>query len=245
MTIAVISDIHGNLEALQATLAAVEAAGVDEIWCLGDVVGYGARPSACLTLVREHCSVILAGNHDLVAAGVSSAEGFSRSARIAISWTAQQLAPEERDEIRAWPSATQVRGIGMAHGSMRDPAWEYVVEPAVARALLEDQIHQLVLVGHSHLALSWRLDADVIGGAAGVLRGDADVVEFGERNWIFNPGSVGQPRDRDPRAAWLELDTDARTVTWHRTPYDIASAQAAIRGAGLPDPLADRLGAGL
>lgn len=245
MRIAVLSDIHGNLEALQSTLAAIQAAGVDETWCLGDVVGYGARPGACLRLVREHCDVVLAGNHDLVAAGVSSAEGFSRSARIAISWTAQQLSPEERDEIRSWPSATQRYGIGLAHGSMRDPAWEYVVEPAVARALLEEQVQQIVLVGHSHLALSWRLDADVIGGAAGVLRGDGDVVECGERSWIVNPGSVGQPRDRDPRAAWLELETDARTVTWHRTPYDIASAQAAIRGAGLPDPLADRLGAGL
>ena len=245
MNVAVLSDVHGNLEALQATLAAIELTGVDEIWCLGDVVGYGARPAACLKLVREHCAVRLAGNHDLVAAGVSSAEGFSRSARIAISWTAQQLSADERAEIRDWPSATQLHGVGIAHGSMRDPAWEYVVEPAVARVLLEDQIQQVVRVGHSHLALSWRLDAEVIGGAAGVLRGDGDVVEFGERSWIFNPGSVGQPRDRDPRAAWLELDTDARTVTWHRTPYDIASAQAAIRGAGLPDPLADRLGAGL
>ncbi|MEH3052821.1 MAG: metallophosphoesterase family protein [Patulibacter minatonensis] len=245
MKVAVLSDIHGNLEALQAALAAIEPLGVDEVWCLGDVVGYGARPSACLKLVREHCTVKLAGNHDLVAAGVSSAEGFSRSARIAISWTSQQLAPEERAEIRDWPSATQLGGIGVAHGSMRDPAWEYVVEPAVARSLLEEQVQQVVLVGHSHLALSWRLDPEVIGGAAGVLRTDGDSVEFGERSWIFNPGSVGQPRDRDPRAAWLELDTDARTVTWHRTPYDIASAQAAIRGAGLPDPLADRLGAGL
>ncbi|MFT4034250.1 MAG: metallophosphoesterase family protein [Patulibacter sp.] len=245
MKIAVISDIHGNLEALQETLGAIAGVGVDETWCLGDVVGYGARPSACLALVRAHCTVCLAGNHDLVAAGISSAEGFSRSARIAISWTAQQLSQQERDEIGAWASATQVYGVGLAHGSMRDPAWEYVVEPSVARMLLEDQIQQAVLVGHSHLALSWQLDASVVGGAAGVLRTDGDRVEFGERSWIFNPGSVGQPRDRDPRAAWLELDTETRTVTWHRTPYDIASAQAAIRGAGLPDPLADRLGAGL
>jgi predicted phosphodiesterase len=243
--VAVFSDIHGNLEALQAILAATDEAQVDERWCLGDVVGYGARPAACLTLVRDHCDVLLAGNHDLVAAGVSSAEGFSRSARIAISWTGQQLSLQERTEIGGWPSAMQRYGVGLAHGSMRDPAWEYVVEPGVARQLLEEQAQQIVLVGHSHLALSWRLDADVIGGAAGVLRGDGDVVEVGERSWIFNPGSVGQPRDRDPRAAWLELDLDARTVIWHRTPYDVASAQAAIRGAGLPDPLADRLGAGL
>jgi predicted phosphodiesterase len=245
MRVGVLSDVHGNLEALQSTLAAIEASGVDEIWSLGDVVGYGARPAACLALLRDQCSVLLAGNHDLVAAGVSSAEGFSRSARIAISWTGQQLSPEEREEIRSWPSASHKLGIGLAHGSMRDPAWEYVVEPDVARACLEDQIQQVVLVGHSHLALSWRTDPEVIGGAAGVLRTDGDRVEFGERNWIFNPGSVGQPRDRDPRAGWIELDLDERHCTWHRVEYDIATAQAAIRNAGLPDPLADRLGAGL
>lgn len=245
MRVAVLSDVHGNLEALQATLAAIEAAGVDEVWSLGDVVGYGARPSACMALLRDVCSVSLAGNHDLVAAGVSSAEGFSRSARIAISWTSQQLSPEEREEIRSWPSSTQRLGVGVAHGSMRDPAWEYVVEPRVARACLEDQIHQVVLVGHSHLALSWQLDASVVDGAAGVLRTDGDTAPLGERNWILNPGSVGQPRDRDPRAAWLELDLDGRTARWHRVEYDVVTAQAAIRNAGLPDVLADRLGAGL
>lgn len=245
MRVAVLSDVHGNLEALQATLAAIETAGVDAIWSLGDVVGYGARPSACLTLLREHCAVLLAGNHDLVAAGTSSAEGFSRSARIAISWTAQQLSPDERALIGEWPSAIQQDGVGLAHGSMRDPAWEYVVEPHVAKACLEDQIQQVVIVGHSHLALSWQLDDTVVGGAAGVLRTDGDRIEFGARNWILNPGSVGQPRDRDPRAGWLELDLTEQTAEWHRVPYDIATAQAAIRSAGLPDPLADRLGAGL
>lgn len=245
MRIAVLSDVHGNLEALQATLAAIEEASVDAVWCLGDVVGYGARPAACMGLVREHCQITLAGNHDLVAAGAATAEGFSRSARIAISWTSQQLLPEERAELRGWSSEAAVDGVRLAHGSPRDPAWEYVVEPQVARALLSAQEEQVVLVGHSHLALSWTLDDRVIGGAAGVLRRDGEVQPWGEQRWIFNPGSVGQPRDRDPRAAWLELDTEARTTTWRRTAYDVASAQAAIRGAGLPDALADRLGAGL
>ncbi|MBJ7471810.1 MAG: metallophosphoesterase family protein [Solirubrobacteraceae bacterium] len=245
MRVAVLSDVHGNLEALQATLSAIDVAAVDDVWSLGDVVGYGARPAACMALLRDRCSVKLAGNHDLVAAGESTAEGFSRSARIAISWTARQLSPEERAEIREWPSSTHEFGYGLAHGSMRDPAWEYVVEPTVARACLEDQIHQVVLVGHSHLALSWQLDETVAGGAAGVLRTDGDRIDLGERNWILNPGSVGQPRDRDPRAAWLELDLTERTAQWHRVEYDVVTAQAAIRNAGLPDALADRLGAGL
>lgn len=245
MRIGILSDVHGNLEALQAILAAIDASGVDEVWSLGDVVGYGARPAACLALLRDRCTVLLAGNHDLVAAGASSAEGFSRSARVAISWTAQQLTTAEREEIRGWPSAMQSQGIGLAHGSMRDPAWEYVIEPHIARACLDDQIQQVVVVGHSHMALSWQIDDAVAGGAAGVLRTDGDRIDFGERNWILNPGSVGQPRDRDPRAGWLELDLEARTAHWHRVAYDIATAQAAIRTAGLPDPLADRLGAGL
>ena len=110
--------------------AQLDSTGGEDPWASFRVV----QPQACLTLLREHCSVLLAGNHDLVASGTSSAEGFSRSARIAISWTSQQLTQDERAEIAAWPSATQQHGIGLAHGSMRDPAWEYVVEPDVARA---------------------------------------------------------------------------------------------------------------
>lgn len=245
MKIAVISDVHANLEALQAVLGAIDAAGADACWSLGDAVGYGARPSACLRLLRRHCDHELAGNHDLVAAGIESAEGFSRSARIAISWTAQQLAPAERTEIAGWPSALVSHGVGLAHGSMRDPAWEYVVDPHTARANLAEQTEQVVLVGHSHLALSWRLDPENDAGAIGTRRAGGDAIEFGDELWILNPGSVGQPRDRDPRAAWLELDLGRGLARWHRVPYDIESAQAAIRNAGLPEPLADRLGAGL
>ncbi len=245
MRIAVISDIHGNLEALQATFAAIDAAGIDTCWSLGDVVGYGARPGACLALTAERCSILLAGNHDLVAAGIESSEGFSRSARVAISWTAQQLSGAERALIGGWPSAIEEVGVGLAHGSIRDPAWEYVVNAEIARACLADQTQQVVLVGHSHMALSWHLDDLAEAGASGERRAAGSVVEFGDDLWILNPGSVGQPRDRDPRAAWLELDLGRGLARWHRTAYDVISAQAAIRNAGLPDALADRLGAGL
>lgn len=245
MKIALLSDVHGNLEALQSTLAAIEDAGVDEIWSLGDVVGYGARPSACMTLLRDACTVLLSGNHDLVAAGVDSAEGFSRSARVAVSWAGQQLTPEERAELAGWPSTIERHGIGLAHASMMDPIWEYVVEPEIARANLDFQTQQITVVGHSHRALSWHLDDALRAGVNGTLRTDGDTQEFGDGKWILNPGSVGQPRDRDPRAGWLALDLGRGTATWHRVAYDIASAQAAIRSAGLPDPLAERLGAGL
>ena len=245
MKVAVVSDVHANLEALQAVLAAIDEAGVDQLWSLGDAVGYGARPSRCMALLRRHADVQLAGNHDLVAAGTSSAEGFSRPARIAISWTSQQLSSDERAELASLPSAAQHEGIGIAHGSMRDPAWEYVVDAPVAKACLELQVQDVVLVGHSHLALSWHLDEEHEEGAIGTLRAAGDVADLSEGPWILNPGSVGQPRDRDPRAAWLLLDLGAGTATWQRVSYDIASAQAAIRSAGLPDRLADRLGAGL
>lgn len=245
MRIAVVSDVHGNLEALQAVLRAIDDAGIDTTWSLGDAVGYGARPSACMRLLRRNCEHELAGNHDLVAAGIESAEGFTRAARIAISWTAQQLSAAERAEIGGWPSALVTRGVGLAHGSMRDPAWEYVVDPQIARANLAEQTEQVVLVGHSHLPLSWRIDPESDAGAIGTRRAGGDVVEFGDELWILNPGSVGQPRDRDPRAAWLELDLGRGLAHWHRVAYDIESAQAAIRNAGLPEPLADRLGAGL
>lgn len=245
MKVAVVSDVHANLEALQAVLAAIDEAGVDQLWSLGDAVGYGARPARCMALLRRHCDVQLAGNHDLVAAGTSSAEGFSRPARIAVSWTSQQLTSDERAELASLPSAAQHEGIGIAHGSMRDPAWEYVVDAPVAKACLEAQVQDVVLVGHSHLALSWHLDEEHEEGAIGTLRTDGDVALLDDGPWILNPGSVGQPRDRDPRAAWLLLDLAAGTATWRRVGYDIASAQAAIRSAGLPDRLADRLGAGL
>lgn len=245
MRVALISDVHGNLEALQSTLTAIDAAGVDECWSLGDVVGYGARPAACMALLRDYCSVLLSGNHDLVAAGVDSVEGFSRSARIAISWTSQQLTPDERAELAGWPSTIERVGIGLAHASMRDPVWEYVVEPEIALANLELQQQQIVAIGHSHRALSWRLDETMQAGASGALRTHGDTQEFGEDRWIFNPGSVGQPRDRDPRSGWLELDLSRGLATWHRVAYDIVAAQASIRAAGLPGPLAERLGAGL
>lgn len=244
MRIAVISDVHGNLEALQATLGAIAGGSFDHVWSLGDVVGYGARPSACMDLVRDHCDVRLAGNHDLVAAGVESAEDFSRPARVAISWTAQQLSAAERSELAASPSAVEEHGIGIVHGSIRDPVREYVVDASTARACLADQTQQVVLVGHSHIALSWQLDDLSEAGASVTRRGDGERICFGDHLWILNPGSVGQPRDRDPRASWLELDLGAGTATWHRTAYDVASAQAAIRNAGLPESLADRLGAG-
>jgi diadenosine tetraphosphatase ApaH/serine/threonine PP2A family protein phosphatase len=243
--VAVLSDVHGNLPALQSVLRATERRKIDELWCLGDIVGYGADPTACIDLVRERAQLILAGNHDLVAAGRYSAEGFSRHARLAISWTAQQLDDEHREWLASLPSGVDREGIGLFHASPRDPVWEYVVDPQVARGCLDAQAERITMIGHSHLALSWTPDPADPQLAIGTLRPGGEQLDTGGERWILNPGSVGQPRDRDARAAWLEFDTASGRATWHRSSYDVTAAQRAIREAGLPDVLADRLGAGL
>ena len=238
MRVAVLSDIHGNLNALEAVLG---AASVDEVWCLGDVVGYGARPNECCELVRERASVCLAGNHDLVVVGTLGIEEFSHDAADAAAWARTQLTEENRAWLAGLPSMTERDGTLLAHASPRDPVWEYVLSNDVALASLEATEAPLVLVGHSHVALDLGLvDGELTGGlAAAGLELDLDAAR-----WLLNPGSVGQPRDGDPRAAWLLLDFEARRATYERVDYDVAGTQAEIRAAGLPELLAARLESG-
>ena len=241
MRVAVLSDIHGNLHALEAVLAAVDAARVDEIWCLGDVVGYGARPNECCELVRARASVCLAGNHDLVVVGTLGLEEFSHDAADAAGWSRQQLNEENRTYLAGLPSMIERNGALLAHGSPRDPVWEYVLSNDIALASLEATEAPLVLVGHSHVALDLRVaDEQLTGGLAEA----GTAVDLDSGRWLLNPGSVGQPRDGDPRAAWLLLDLDARRATFERVEYDIAATQTEIREAGLPELLALRLASG-
>ncbi len=241
MRVAVLSDIHGNLHALEAVLAATDAAGVDEVWCLGDVVGYGARPNECCELVRERASVCLAGNHDLVVVGTLGLEEFSHDAADAAEWSRGQLAEENRVYLAGLPSITERDGTLLAHASPRDPVWEYVLSNDVALAALAATEAPLVLVGHSHVALDLGLTE---GHLTGGLAEAGTEVDLAASRWLLNPGSVGQPRDGDPRAAWLLLDFDARRASFERVDYDIAATQAEIREAGLPELLAARLASG-
>ena len=222
-------------------MAVVDSDGVDEVWCLGDITGYGARPRDCLTLTRERSALMLAGNHDLVVSGKLDVNSFSADAAIAARWAHEQLSEAERTELAALPPLGQREGISLYHGSIRDPVWEYVLTAETARACLELQTTPLTLVGHSHIALSLELGEDgrLDGGKATT---DAVVPLRGRQ--LLNPGSVGQPRDRDPRAAWLLLDLEAQTATFRRTTYDIERTQLEIRDAGLPGRLADRLSYG-
>jgi len=240
MRIAVLSDIHGNRPAFEAVLADVDAAGLETIWCLGDLVGYGAEPDACVELARSHTDICLVGNHDMAVRGDLSLDEFSRGAELAARWTQDTMAAGNIGYLETLePKLVDREDIGLYHASPRDPVWEYVLSTLLADLCLNVQPHRLCLVGHSHVALSFsRGEGETATGAA---QRAGDELDLSEREWLINPGSVGQPRDGDPRAAWLVLDTGAWTATFRRTAYDIAAAAAAIRAARLPDSLAERL----
>ncbi|MFL5897022.1 MAG: metallophosphoesterase family protein [Solirubrobacterales bacterium] len=245
MRAAVLSDIHSNRQALEAVLAAVEKAGVDEVWCLGDMVGYGADPDACTALVRERCSTCLVGNHDLAVLGALDIDTFSEGAAAAVEWTRANVSAETLDFLAGLDPVGSRGEIGLFHASPRDPVWEYVLATDQAEAGFEAMEERVGLIGHSHIALFFLRVPDASPGhAQGAQAAEGDEVELGEGEWLLNPGSVGQPRDGDHRAAWLELDTEAWTGRWHRVDYEIEDAAAAIRAAGLPASLAERLEVG-
>jgi diadenosine tetraphosphatase ApaH/serine/threonine PP2A family protein phosphatase len=237
--IAVVSDIHGNRQAFEAVLDAIEASACEEMWCLGDLVGYGADPDACVELARRHAAVCLAGNHDLGVIGSLPLEQFSKGAALAAHWTQETISDETRTYLEGLEPQKLDEVVGLYHASPRDPIWEYVLSPLQAELCLDDQTHRICLVGHSHVALSfWRPPGET---ATGETREADEELDLGAGEWLLNPGSVGQPRDGDPRAAWLELDTAAWLAVYRRNEYDIAGAAAAIRAARLPDSLAERL----
>lgn len=236
--IAVLSDIHGNLPALEAVLEDVEAAGLEERWCLGDVVGYGAQPDECTRLVSERCSVCLAGNHDLAVLGELDISAFSEVAASAVEWTREHAAPETLEYLRDLEPSDTSHEVALYHGSPRDPIWEYVLWSDQAAECLEIQDARISLIGHSHVALFF---VNNNGEEQGAQASAGTELDLAAGRWLVNPGSVGQPRDGDARAAWLELDTDSWSATYRRVDYDIERAASAIEEAGLPDQLARRL----
>jgi diadenosine tetraphosphatase ApaH/serine/threonine PP2A family protein phosphatase len=245
LRVAVLSDIHSNRQALEAVLAAIDEAGVEQIWCLGDMVGYGADPDACAALVRERCDTCLAGNHDLALLGALDISTFSEAAAAAVEWTRENASEATLEFLSGLDPAASQQGVGLFHASPRDPVWEYVLSSDQAEAGLDAQEERVGLIGHSHIALFFvRVPGDRRGYAQGAQATDGAEFEIGEGEWLLNPGSVGQPRDGDPRAAWLELDTEQWLARYHRVEYDIEGAAAAILAAGLPKVLAERLEVG-
>ena len=221
------------------SIDAAKEAQVEELWCLGDLVGYGAEPDACVALAEAECAIILAGNHDLAVVDVLSLEDFSRGAALAAQWTKDTIRPETREFLLSLSPTGEAEGVGLYHASPRDPIWEYVLSGLTAELCLDAAPQRVSLIGHSHVALSFhRIEGEP---ATGSTRRDGDLLDLGGGEWLLNPGSAGQPRDGDPRAAWMILDTTAWTAEYRRTDYDLAGAQAAIRAARLPDSLAERL----
>jgi diadenosine tetraphosphatase ApaH/serine/threonine PP2A family protein phosphatase len=237
--VAVVSDVHGNCQALEAVIADVQASQSEDLWCLGDIVGYGADPQRCIELIRQHASVCLAGNHDLGVLGKVPIDEFSDVARSAALWTREQLSEENREFLLGLEPQDLDQDVGLYHASPRDPVWEYVLSPLQAELCFEITPLRVNLVGHTHVALEFHRFEDQ--SATGETRAGGKIVDIADGHWLLNPGSVGQPRDGDPRAAWLELDTDHWTAIYHRVEYDIDGAMWAIRAARLPEELATRL----
>jgi predicted phosphodiesterase len=242
MRVAVVSDIHSNLHALEAVLAAIEAEAPDELWCLGDLVGYGPRPNECCAAIAERADVCLAGNHDLAVRGTIDLEEFGGEAGIAAKWTREVLDSKAQALLDGLQPEGAAHGVALYHGSARDPIWEYVLSDEGALATFRLASSPVVLVGHSHVALEIILRGDDLGG--GLAPADTEL-ELGGVRAILNPGSVGQPRDSDPRAAYLLLDLDAQRVSFRRVEYDVARTQQEMRAVGLPEMLAARLELGL
>jgi predicted phosphodiesterase len=236
--IAILSDVHGNLPAFKAVIEAARADDVDAIWFLGDLVGYGAHPDECVALARAECDVVLGGNHDLAVAGVIAMTDFSPSAAAAAQWTRGHASQETLDTLASLEPARSGEAIGLYHGSPRDPIWEYVLSPAQAEDCFDCAEERVSAIGHTHVALRFtRHDGELVGEQT---PGGTEL-ELGEGEWLINPGSVGQPRDRDPRAAWMLLDLERWTGSWRRVEYPIEEAAKAIAAVDLPRHLADRL----
>ena len=240
MRIAVLSDIHSNLVALDAVLA--HAGPVDAVWHLGDVVGYGPDPDGVVARLVEVGAIGVRGNHDAAALGGREIEWFNPEARAAAAWTRDTIDATTRAWLSALPERHAVGDMTLVHGSPRDPIREYISSPDVALENLAVLDTAYGLHGHTHLPVAFCLAADEP--LRIVAPGDGDSLSIIGQRALINPGSVGQPRDGDPNASYLVFDPDSATVAWHRVPYDVAAVQAAIRAAGLPGRLADRLAFG-
>jgi diadenosine tetraphosphatase ApaH/serine/threonine PP2A family protein phosphatase len=241
--IALVSDVHGNLPAFQAVMADVDGANVEEVWCLGDLVGYGAQPDDCVALAAKECDVCLVGNHDLVVLGKLDITDFSSSAAAAAEWTKETIGKEALDYMQPLEPQDVERPIGLYHASPRDPVWEYVLSTWQAELCLQAMGPRVGAIGHSHVALHFH-GPDGGGPVSGEQAPGGTEVDLSEGRWLLNPGSVGQPRDGDPRAAWVLLDLERWTATWRRIEYPIDEAAAAIEKAGLPAMLGERLYSG-
>ena len=234
----IISDIHANLAALEAVLA--DAPPFDEVWCLGDLVGYGPSPNACVERIQDLPHISLAGNHDWAALGQLDLNSFNTDARIANAWTQSELTPAARVYLSELPTCMERDNFYLAHASPREPVWEYILDAHLAYANFAHFSTPVCLVGHTHIPIVFVLDEE--------RRRCETMIPFlpgplalGPRRMIINPGSVGQPRDGDPRASYAMLDTEEMTWEFRRVAYPVEITQERMRARGLPRRLIARL----
>ena len=244
MLVAVISDVHANRQALDAVHAAIQADAVDAVWNLGDTVGYGPRPNETAALVRDLAAISLVANHDLVALGTSevAVDEFNPDAAAAARWTSRTLDPVTTAFLERLSPQADAGGVALYHASPFDPVWGYILTDEAAYLSLELTHAPVVLVGHTHVPTRV---ARAENGVTGGLAPAGTEVDLTTGRWLLNPGSVGQPRDGDPRAAYLLLDLDAGRAEFRRVEYPVELPQAQIRGQGLPAGLAERLAHGV
>jgi diadenosine tetraphosphatase ApaH/serine/threonine PP2A family protein phosphatase len=241
MRFAILADIHSNLAAFEAVLGdADRKGGFDKIWCLGDVVGYGPDPHQCIERLRQFEPVCIAGNHDWAAIGKMDTSEFNPAAALAAQWTGQQLTDEDRDYLQNLPLTVKEGHFTLAHGSPREPIWEYLLSTEAAQDNFAYFETAYCLVGHSHVPLIFELEDD----KAAYREFGEGALQLGEKRMIINPGGVGQPRDGDPRASYAIYDTDTGTVNHYRVEYDIPATQKKMAEHGLPSPLIFRLSLG-
>jgi putative phosphoesterase len=233
MRIAILSDVHGNLEALQRAIESTRLNSVDATACLGDIVGYGPFPNECVHLVRQICRFVVKGNHDAGGVGDVPLLHFNKEGNTAITWTRQVLTPDNREYLGTLPLTAEMGDLLLVHASPWEPErWTYIATWALATQIFAHFTTSFCCLGHTHFPAIIADD------------GKMNTLYPGHRH-IINPGSVGQPRDGDPRAAYAILDTECHTASIIRVPYDVASTASAIRAAGLPEFLARRLEYGI
>jgi diadenosine tetraphosphatase ApaH/serine/threonine PP2A family protein phosphatase len=243
MRYAIIADIHANLAAFTAVLEDIgQRGGVEEVWCLGDIVGYGPDPHQCIELLRQYNHVCIAGNHDWAAIGKIDTSDFNPDAAAACHWTAQQLSQADKQYLENLPLVIEREDFTLAHGSPREPIWEYIMSTSIARQNFTFFKSKYCLIGHSHVPLVFK-DED---GSCSFNRLSPNVgLALGKSRLIINPGGVGQPRDGDPRASYAIYDSETKLIKLYRIPYDIAATQTKMMEQGLPIRLALRLNYGM
>ena len=242
MRVLLIADIHANLVALEAVIE--DAGPVDAVWCLGDVIGYGPRPNECSAWVEEHAAVTVVGNHDWACLGRLDLDEFNDAAHAATLWTIDRLTPHAHNWIDSLPNRYIEGDMTLVHGSPRHPVWEYVQRPATAAANFPFFDTDICFIGHTHVPVIFPEEL--------ARKGEAiyqppvgEIITLNHGRYLVNPGSVGQPRDGDPRAAYALFDPDTREIEFRRLAYDVKQTQCQMQEEDLPPSLVARLANGL